>query len=53
MKTIGSRESRWMQDVNHQVSKALVKSNPKHTGFVLEDLSRVRNATERIKTKNR
>jgi len=53
MKTIGSRENRWMQDVNHQVSKALVKSNPKHTLFVLEDLSGVRNATERVKTKNR
>ena len=53
MKAIGSRENRWMQDVNHQVSKALVKSNPKHTLFVLEDLSGVRNATERVKTKNR
>lgn len=50
---IGHRENRWMQDVNHQVSKALVESNPKHTLFVLEDLSGVRNATERIKTKYR
>ena len=53
MKAIGSRENRWMQDVNHQVSKALVKNNPKHTLFVLEDLSGVRNATERVKTKDR
>ena len=53
MKAIGSRENRWMQDVNHCVSKALVKSNPKHTLFVLEDLSGVRNATERVKTKDR
>ena len=53
MKAIGSRENRWMQDVNHCVSKALVKSNPKHTLFVLEDLSGVRNATERFKTKDR
>lgn len=36
---IGQRENRWMQDINHQVSKALVESNPKHTLFVLEDLS--------------
>jgi transposase, IS605 OrfB family, central region len=50
---IGHRENRWMQDVNHQVSKALVESNPKHTLFVLEDLSGVRNATERVKTKDR
>ena len=45
LKAIGQRENRWMQDVNHQVSKALVESNPKHTLFVLEDLSGVRNAT--------
>lgn len=51
IKLIGSRENRWMQDVNHCVSKALVKNNPKHTLFVLEDLSGVRNVTERIKTK--
>ena len=42
-----------MQDVNHQVSKALVENNPKHTLFVLEDLSGIRNATERVKTKDR
>lgn len=53
MKAIGSRENRWMQDVNHCVSKALVKKNPKHTLFVLEDLSGIRNATERVKTKDR
>ena len=53
MKAIGSRENRWMQDVNHCVSKALVKNNLKHTLFVLEDLSGVRNATERVKTKGR
>ena len=52
-KAIGSRENRWMQDVNHQVSKALVKNNPKHTLFVLEDLSGIRNATERVRTKDR
>ena len=53
LKAIGQRENRWMRDVNHQVSKALVKSNPKHTLFVLEDLSGVRNATERVRTKDR
>ena len=50
---IGQRENRWMQDVNHQVSKALVENNPKHTLFVLEDLSGVRNAAERVRTKDR
>ena len=53
IKAIGGRENRWMQDMNHQVSKALVENNPKHTLFVLEDLSGIRNATERVKTKDR
>ena len=53
IKAIGGRENRWMRDINHQVSKALVKNNPKHTLFVLEDLSGIRNATERVKTKDR
>lgn len=53
MKAIGSRENRWMQDINQRVSKALVKNNPKHTLFVLEDLSGIRNAIERVKTKER
>lgn len=53
LKAIGSRENRWMQDVNHCVSKALVDNNPKHTLFVLEDLTGVRNAAERVKTKDR
>ena len=53
LKAIGSRENRWMQDVNHCVSKALVESNPKHTLFVLEDLTGVRSATERIRLKHR
>lgn len=51
--SIGQRENRWIQDVNHCVSKALVETNPKNTLFVLEDLSGVRSATERVKTKNR
>ena len=53
LKAIGQRENRWMQDINHQVSKALVENNPKHTLFVLEDLSGIRNVTERVKTKDR
>ena len=42
-----------MQDVNHCVSKALVENNPKHTLFVLEDLSGIRNVTERVRIKDR
>ena len=53
LKAIGQRENRWMQDVNHCVSKALVENNPKHTLFVLEDLSGIRNVTERVRIKDR
>lgn len=53
LKAIGQRENRWIQDINHQVSKALATGNPKHTLFVLEDLTGIRNATERVKTKDR
>ncbi len=53
LKAIGQRENRWMQDVNHCVSKALVENNPEHTLFVLEDLSNIRAATEKVFRKNR
>ena len=53
LKAIGQRENRWVQDINHQVSKALATGNPKHTLFVLEDLTGICNVTERVKTKNR
>lgn len=53
LKAIGRRENRWMQDINHQVSKALVENNPKHTLFVLEDLSGIRSATEMVRRKDR
>jgi len=53
IKAIGRRENRWMQDINHQVSKALALNNPKHTLFVLEDLTGVRNATKRVGIKDR
>ena len=52
LKAIGQRENRWMQDINHQVSKALATGNPKHTLFVLGDLTGIRNAAERVKTKD-
>ena len=53
LKAIGQRENRWMRDVNHCVSKALVTSNPAGTIFVLEDLKGIRSATERIHIKKR
>ncbi|CAH1056391.1 RNA-guided endonuclease InsQ/TnpB family protein [Paenibacillus pseudetheri] len=53
LKKIGSRENRYVRDVNHQVTKALVEQYPKGTLFVLEDLSGVRNATEKVLVRNR
>lgn len=53
LKAIGQRENRWMQDINHCVSKALVESNPEHTLFVLEDLTGIRHTTERVRRKDR
>lgn len=53
LKRIGQRENRWMQDVNHCVSKALVESNPVNTLFVLEDLKDInKHVRERVKLKN-
>lgn len=41
LKAIGHRENRWMSDVNHQISKALVDHYGPNTLFVLEDLTGV------------
>jgi len=53
LKKIGSRENRWMRDINHNVSKALVDSQPSGTLFVLEDLKGIRSATEKVRLKDR
>lgn len=53
IKAIGQRENRWMSNVNHCVTKALVEQYPAKTLFVLEDLSGVRGATEQVLRKNR
>jgi IS605 OrfB family transposase len=53
LRAIGSRESRWMTDVNHQVSKALVEQAGEKALIVLEDLTGIRQATERIRRNNR
>ena len=53
LKAIGQRENRWMQDVNHCISKALVESNADGTLFVIEDLTGIRSATEKVLVKDR
>ena len=41
LRSLSRRESRWMSDVNHQLSKTLVETYGKQTLFVLEDLTGV------------
>lgn len=41
LKRISGRENRWMSDVNHQISKTLVREYGTDTLFVLEDLTGV------------
>lgn len=53
LKSIGSRENRWITDVNHTVSKALVSKYGADTLFVIEDLTGVRHATEKVRVKDR
>lgn len=53
LKAIGQRENRWMRDVDHCISKALVCDNPEGTLFVLEDLAGIRSVTERVRVKDR
>ncbi len=53
LKKIGNRENRWQQDLNHKVAKALVQFAGKNSLIVLEDLTGIRNATEKVKRRNR
>lgn len=53
LKQIASRENRYVTDVNHQITKALVDKYPRGTMFVLEDLTGVRSATEKVRVKDR
>lgn len=53
IKSIGSRENRWMNDINHSITKALVDKYGENTLFVLEDLTGVRNSTEKVNINNR
>ncbi len=53
LKSIGSRENRWMTDVNHRVTKALVEKYGSNTLFVIEDLSNVRQVTEKVRKRDR
>lgn len=53
IKSIGSRENRYVNDINHTITKALVDKYGTNTLFVLEDLTNVRTATEKVNINNR
>ena len=53
LKRISGRENRWMEDVNHALSKALVGKYGKNTLFVLEDLSDVTFEEKNLSDKNK
>lgn len=53
LKKIGNRENRWMNDVNHCLSKALVNAYSAKTMFALEDLTGIRGAMEKVRKKER
>lgn len=53
LKRIGQRENRYMTDVNHRISKALVNRYGAQTLFVVEDLTGIRQATERVHIRDR
>jgi IS605 OrfB family transposase len=53
LKRSGEREHRWMMDVNHRISKALVHRYEPNTLFVVEDLTGIRAATETVRIAER
>lgn len=49
IRKINHRENRYVTDINHRISKALIDHYGKNTLFVLEDLTGIRTATEKRK----
>lgn len=52
LKRIAKRENRWMNDVNHRLSKTLVVAYGNNTIFILEDLSKISYKTHQSKKFN-
>ena len=52
-RAIRQMESRWMNDVNHCLSKTLVSSNPGNTLFVLENFNGAGEAHRRVRVNGR
>ena len=53
LKKIRKREHRWMEDINHCVSKHIVESQPKGSIIVLEDLKKMNEQTKCFRKKDR
>lgn len=53
LKRLSGRENRWMEDVNHRLSKTLVRHYGANTLFVLEDLTNVSFDKKNQGTRNR
>ena len=53
LKKLGNKENRWMSDINHQLSKALIDYYGSETLFVLEDLTGVEKTVKSRKKENR
>ena len=53
LKRISGRENRWMTDVNHRISKALVQKYGTDTLFVLEDLTGVSFDEQNLSTRTK
>lgn len=52
LKAIAQRENRWINDLNHCISKALVEAYPRGTLFILEDLNNIQSFILKNKTNN-
>lgn len=52
LKAINNRENRWMSDINHKITKALVDYYGPNTLFVLEDLESISNDLNYSKKQN-
>ena len=53
LKALSGRENRWMTDVNHQLSKALVHQYGPDTLFVIEDLTGVSFSEENLSSRRK
>ena len=52
LKRLSGRENRWMSDVNHQISKALVDRYGSDTLFVIEDLTDVSFSDDNLQSRD-